>query len=159
MTQTGAPPPTYSMTRKIRFGHTDPAGIVYYPNYFDMFNGVVEDFFDECVGASFQRMSAEERVVTPLRHVECDFNAPSRIGDRLLLALTLVALGRSSVTLTIERPCWRSSGLPWRSGLEDGVEDGEEAAHAGDDGDLLWPPACDELGVVGLEDGVPPYGR
>ena len=102
MTQTGAPPPTYSMTRKIRFGHTDPAGIVYYPNYFDMFNGVVEDFFDECVGASFQRMSAEERVVTPLRHVECDFNAPSRIGDRLLLALTLIALGRSSVTLTIE---------------------------------------------------------
>ena len=99
---TAKSPPTFSMVRKIRFGHTDPAGIVYYPNYFDMFNGTVEDFFEECVGASFQQMLREHGVVTPLRHVDCEFPAPSRIGDRLRLDLTLVALGRSSITLTIE---------------------------------------------------------
>ena len=100
--QTTRPPPTFSVERKIRFGHTDSAGIVYYPHYFDMFNATVEDFFDECVGASFQEMNRADGVVTPLRHVECDFAAPSRIGDRLRLALTLVSLGRTSATLEIE---------------------------------------------------------
>ena len=94
--------PTFSVTRKIRFGHTDPAGIVYYPHYFDMFNGVVEDFFDDAVGASFQRMRAEYKVVTPLRHIDADFIAPCRIGDQLQLAMTLVALGRTSLRLTID---------------------------------------------------------
>jgi 4-hydroxybenzoyl-CoA thioesterase len=93
---------TFSMVHKIRFGHTDPAGIVYYPHFFDLFNRTVEDFFDECVGASFQQMKLEDHVVTPLRHVECSFAAPCRIGERLRLALTLVALGRTSVNLTIE---------------------------------------------------------
>jgi 4-hydroxybenzoyl-CoA thioesterase len=94
--------PTFSVTRKIRFGHTDPAGIVYYPHYFDMFNGVVEDFFDDAVGASFQFMRAEYKVVTPLRHIEADFIAPCRIGDQLQFAMTLVALGRTSLKLTID---------------------------------------------------------
>nr|HMN73391.1 hotdog domain-containing protein [Rhodoblastus sp.] len=78
------------------------AGIVYYPHYFDMFNGVVEDFFDDCVGASFQAMRAEFRVVTPLRNIEADFIAPCRIGDRLDLALTLVAIGRTSLRILID---------------------------------------------------------
>ncbi|MFO1118086.1 MAG: thioesterase family protein [Beijerinckiaceae bacterium] len=96
------PHATFSTTRKIRFGHTDPAGIVYYPHYFDMFNGVVEDFFDDCVGASFQFMRAHYKVVTPLRHIEADFIAPCRIGDLLQFAMTLVALGRTSLKLTID---------------------------------------------------------
>ena len=94
--------PTFSMVRKIRFGHTDPAGIVYYPHYFDMFNGVVEDFFDDCVGASFQYMRTTHKVVTPLRHIDADFVAPCRIGDLLQLALTLDSFGRSSLKLTID---------------------------------------------------------
>lgn len=94
--------PTFSVTRKIRFGHTDPAGIVYYPHYFDMFNGVVEDFFDDCVGASFQAMRSDFGVVTPLRNIEADFIAPCRIGDKLDLALTLVRVGRTSLRIVID---------------------------------------------------------
>ena len=94
--------PTFTVSRKIRFGHVDPAGIVYYPHYFDMFNGVVEDFFDDCVGASFQAMRSQFRVVTPLRNIEADFIAPCRIGDKLDLALTLVKVGHTSLRLLIE---------------------------------------------------------
>ena len=94
--------PTFSVSRKIRFGHVDPAGIVYYPHYFDMFNGVVEDFFDDCVGASFQAMRSEFGVVTPLRNIEADFIAPCRIGDKLDLALTLVKVGRTSLRILID---------------------------------------------------------
>ena len=92
----------FSAARKIRFGHADPAGIVYYPNYFDMFNGVVEDFFDEWIGVPFETLKAEHRLVTPLRHVECGFVGPSRIGDRLSLSMALVRVGRTSITLDIE---------------------------------------------------------
>ncbi len=94
--------PTFAVTRKIRFGHTDPAGIVYYPHYFDMFNGVVEDFFDDCIGASFQAMRRDFGVVTPLRNIEADFIAPCRIGDKLDLALTLVRVGRTSLRIDID---------------------------------------------------------
>ncbi|MFT4098200.1 MAG: thioesterase family protein [Rhodoblastus sp.] len=94
--------PTFTVTRKIRFGHVDPAGIVYYPHYFDMFNGVVEDFFDDCVGASFQAMRRDFGVVTPLRNIEADFIAPCRIGDKLDLALTLLKIGRTSLRILID---------------------------------------------------------
>ena len=31
----------------VRFQHTDPAGIVFYPRYFEMINQVIEDWFAE----------------------------------------------------------------------------------------------------------------
>ena len=34
----------------VRFSHCDPAGIVYFPRYFDMINGVVEDWFAGTLG-------------------------------------------------------------------------------------------------------------
>jgi 4-hydroxybenzoyl-CoA thioesterase len=33
----------FETTRVLRFGDCDPAGIAYYPRYFDLLNGVVED--------------------------------------------------------------------------------------------------------------------
>ena len=57
-----------------------------------------------------------------------------------------------------ERPCWRSSGAPWRSGPDDGVEHAEEASHAGDDGDHFRPAARGELPVVRLDGRVPADG-
>src|SRR3954471_13616730 len=57
-----------------------------------------------------------------------------------------------------ERPSFGSSVFPWGTGPEDGVEDAEEAAHAGDDGDLFGAAAGDELLVVGLEHRVPADG-
>jgi 4-hydroxybenzoyl-CoA thioesterase len=37
-----------------------------------------------------------------MAHVECDFLAPSRIGDILRFALRVARIGRSSMTLRIE---------------------------------------------------------
>ena len=40
-------PPVGAFTRSIpiRFSHCDPAGIVYFPHYFNMFNGLIEDWY------------------------------------------------------------------------------------------------------------------
>ena len=32
---------TFTTQRKVRFQHCDPAGIVFYPRYFEMINSVV----------------------------------------------------------------------------------------------------------------------
>ena len=42
-------PPNGAFTRSVpvRFSHCDPAGIVYFPHYFDMFNGLIEDWYTQ----------------------------------------------------------------------------------------------------------------
>lgn len=40
-------PAVFSRARLIRFSDSDPAGVVFYPQYFVMFNGLVEDWFNE----------------------------------------------------------------------------------------------------------------
>src|SRR4051794_41645657 len=47
-----------------------------------------------------------------------------------------------------------SSGLPWFLVSQDGVEDGEELAGDGDEGDHLGLAGGDEALAEGLEDGV-----
>ena len=53
-----------------------------------------------------------------------------------------------------ERLSFRSSGLPFFFGPNDGVEDCEELTEAGDYGDFFWPAALDEPLIGGLEDGI-----
>ena len=45
-------PPSGAFTRSVtvRFSHCDPAGIVYFPHYFDMFNGLIEDWYGQELG-------------------------------------------------------------------------------------------------------------
>jgi 4-hydroxybenzoyl-CoA thioesterase len=90
----------FSRERKIRFSHSDPAGIVYYPNYFDMFNGVIEDWF-EALGADIPTQITRHRRGFPTVRAECEFLVPSRMGDTLTFTLQVARIGRSSLTLVI----------------------------------------------------------
>src|SRR5690606_16337882 len=53
-----------------------------------------------------------------------------------------------------ERLSWVSSWCPWFAVPDDGVEDSEELAGGGDDGDELWLAIGDEPVAEGLEGGV-----
>lgn len=86
----------------IRLAHTDMAGIVYYPNYFDMFQSVVEDWFDQWLGIRYATLIAERKVALPSVRVACDFLCPTRIGDILDLTVILRHTGRSSIAIGIE---------------------------------------------------------
>lgn len=81
---------TFSVTRRIRFGQTDPAGIVYYPNYFDMFNEIVEDWFADELEMSFRELHQQACLGVPIVQVECRFHKPCRLGDVLTLKLKVV---------------------------------------------------------------------
>ena len=86
----------------IRFHHCDPAGIIFYPQYFILFNELIEDWFTHGLGISFVDQVTKERVSTPIGQVECDFVAASKIGDVLNFRLAVGRIGTSSIRLNIE---------------------------------------------------------
>src|SRR5262249_13857012 len=96
-------PPKGAFTRTvpIRFSHCDPAGIVYFPHYFDMFNGLIEDWYTEQLGMEYAKLILGDRHGFPFVHIETDFKIPSRMGEHLNLTLLLERVGRSSLTMVI----------------------------------------------------------
>ena len=92
----------YTRLIQMEFNHCDPAGIVFYPRYFEMTNSVVENFFADVVGRSFAQMHAGADNGVPTVALAAEFVAPSRLGDKVLFSLAVTDVGRSSVKLEIE---------------------------------------------------------
>ncbi len=86
----------------IRFSDCDPAGIVFYPQYFVMFNGLVEDWVEEGLGVGYRHLIIERRIGLPTVRVEADFRAVSQMGDQVQLCLTVERLGTRSMTLQLQ---------------------------------------------------------
>ncbi len=89
----------------VRFQHTDPAGIVFYPRYFEMINQIVEDWFAEGLGLDFHTLHARDGHGVPTVHIEADFVRPSRLGEVLTFALAVTRLGGSTFTLDVTASC------------------------------------------------------
>ena len=87
--------------RVIRFSDCDPAGIVFYPQYFVMFNGLVEDWFGLGLAVGWGPLILEGRIGLPTVRLEVDFSAISRMGEQVVLSLTVERLGRRSLTLAL----------------------------------------------------------
>jgi 4-hydroxybenzoyl-CoA thioesterase len=86
---------------KIRFAHCDPAGIVFYPRYFEIINGIVEDWCEEGLGTSFHEMHMVQGVGFPTVHIDIHFTKTSILGDQLQAHLKVLKLGRASLTISV----------------------------------------------------------
>lgn len=109
------PSQPFALRFPIRFTHTDPAGYVFFPRYFDMFQAVSEDWFTYRLGVRFSDMIMVQQVGQPTAFVECQFIKPCVLGDMLDMAIILEKFGASSLDLryvgTVEgevRLCARS---------------------------------------------------
>ncbi|MBL6932102.1 MAG: acyl-CoA thioesterase [Rhodospirillales bacterium] len=89
----------FSTTQPVRFTHTDPASYVFFPRYFEMFQGVVEDFFTLGLGQDYAALIMEHGYGLPTAHTECDFAKPCRLGEQLTFSMYLEKVGRSSMTI------------------------------------------------------------
>ncbi|MGB7182147.1 MAG: thioesterase family protein [Burkholderiaceae bacterium] len=83
----------------IRFAHCDPAGIVFYPQYFVLFNDHVEDWFAQALGCDFATLHHNRLLGVPTVHITCDFANPSRLGDIVSFKLAVEKIGGKSVRL------------------------------------------------------------
>ena len=93
----------FSYRQKVLFKHCDPAGIVFFPRYFEMINDVVEAMFSDLVGWPFEDMHPEAGV--PTAALNTVFSAPSRHGDMLDFRVELALPGRSSLKVTHRAFC------------------------------------------------------
>jgi 4-hydroxybenzoyl-CoA thioesterase len=91
----------FEREQTVRFGHCDPAGIVFYPRYFEMLNELVEDWFAQALGLPFAELIGERQLGMPTAQLDTRFLRVSRHGDRLLQRIRLQRLGRSSMTLQV----------------------------------------------------------
>lgn len=93
--------PAFRSITKILFQHCDPAGIVFYPRYFEMLNAAVEDWFDRGLGVDFATLHGVRRRGIPTKHLDITFSAPSRLGEEVVIEYAVASLGRASLTADI----------------------------------------------------------
>jgi 4-hydroxybenzoyl-CoA thioesterase len=85
----------------IRFSHCDPAGIVFFPQYFVMFNNFIEDWFNEELEIPYADYLGWRRLGLPTVKLSCEFLRPSSFGETVSFALSVARLGSRSITLHI----------------------------------------------------------
>lgn len=86
---------------RVRFAHCDPSGIVFFPQYFVLFNGLIEDWVSDCLGVGYHDLIGRRRVGLPTVDLHTQFRAISRMGDDVTLWLAVTALGSRSLTLAL----------------------------------------------------------
>jgi 4-hydroxybenzoyl-CoA thioesterase len=102
-------PTAYRQPRQIRFSDCDPAGIVFYPQYFVMFNDLVEEWVDQELRIGYRSLILDRKVGLPTVRVEADFRAVSYMGDDVTLSLAVERLGGRSLTLNLH--CQGAGGV------------------------------------------------
>jgi 4-hydroxybenzoyl-CoA thioesterase len=91
----------YEAEIPVRFADCDAAGIVFYPRYLEMFNGLVENWFRDELHFSFTEIVTHRGWGLPTVHLEVDFVAPSRFDETLSATLTVRRVGTTSMGLEI----------------------------------------------------------
>ena len=88
----------FKTSRLLPFGACDISGTAYFPAYFDILNGVNEEFWLK-LGFPWPKTIHEERWGTPTVHIKSEFSRPSMFGEQLDFEVSVLKVGRSSVTV------------------------------------------------------------
>ncbi|CAM5202354.1 4-hydroxybenzoyl-CoA thioesterase [Castellaniella defragrans] len=81
----------------VEWGDCDPAGIVYYPRYFSMFNASTGQMLEVAMGCRESEIFRRFGVIgIPMVETRANFKRPSAYGDRLRIHTGLKRFGRSS---------------------------------------------------------------
>jgi len=81
---------------EIEFGDCDPAGIVYYPNYFRLFDTATAHLFELALGMKQAAWARRYGVVgIPMVDTGAKFLRPSRYGDVVTIESAVTGFGRS----------------------------------------------------------------
>jgi 4-hydroxybenzoyl-CoA thioesterase len=85
---------------RIEWGDCDPAGIVFYPRYFAMFNHSTELAVETALGLSKPALFAREDFDgIPVIETRGRFLIPTRFGDDVVIETTITQVRRSSFDL------------------------------------------------------------
>lgn len=86
-----------SRTIQIEWGDCDPAGIVWYPRYFGMFDACTAGLFHAATGLKkIELIEKYDFVGFPMVDTRAKFVIPSKFGDEIRIDTTISDLRRSS---------------------------------------------------------------
>ncbi|WP_075256524.1 acyl-CoA thioesterase [Herbaspirillum camelliae] len=92
----------FERPHRIRFSECDPAGIVFYPQYFVLFNDLLEAWIDHLLPeVGFAGYIGQLHYGLPTVELQAQFEAVSRMGDEVTLALEVERVGGKSLTLNL----------------------------------------------------------
>ena len=90
----------FSVPKRVRFHHCDPAGIVFYPQFFYLLHEVQEDFLEH-IGFPEHKLIASG-IGVPIVDLKTEFLGMCRNGDALTITLELTRIGGSSIGMQYE---------------------------------------------------------
>jgi 4-hydroxybenzoyl-CoA thioesterase len=89
-----------SRATRIEWGDCDPAGIIYYVRYFEIFDVSTTMLLERAIGMKkIQYLKAYNFLGHPVAETRAKFRRPTRFGDEVTIATQVVAVGRSSIKL------------------------------------------------------------
>lgn len=92
---------TNTRTVKIEWGDCDPAGIVFYPRYFAMFDASTTALFERALAMTkYQFLKRYDALGYPMLDTAARFLTPTRFGDSVTIETSVPRLGRSSFDVT-----------------------------------------------------------
>ena len=83
---------------RVRFWHTDPARIVYYPRFFEWFHDIFEASFEEASGIPYADILNRLRIGFPVVQLATEFRRPVFFGDVVDLEIFLSRMSDRSAT-------------------------------------------------------------
>lgn len=88
-------------TLRIEWGDCDPAGIVYYPRYFEIFDAATSALIERAMGMTkLKALKVHDFVGYPMVDTRARFHAPSRFGDDVVVETAATSVKRSSFEIT-----------------------------------------------------------
>jgi 4-hydroxybenzoyl-CoA thioesterase len=82
---------------RIEWHHCDPAGIIFYPRYFEMFDTATTTLIEHALGMNkIEYLQVYRFVGHPVVEARARFRIPTRFGDDVVIETKLVECGRSS---------------------------------------------------------------
>src|SRR5215510_1971169 len=88
---------TVTRTERIHWGDCDPAGIIFYPRYFELFDRCTTAMLEQAIGMTkYQYLIEYDFTGHPVVETRGRFLNPTRFGDDVTIESTIARLGRSS---------------------------------------------------------------
>ena len=88
----------FTTEKQIRFHHCDPAGIVFYPQYFYLLSEAMEDFMAAAGKPQHEQINVLGRG-WPIIKLDVDFVRMSRYGDRVQIDVIVRRIGGASLAI------------------------------------------------------------
>lgn len=94
------PTPQIWMAHRVSYGETDAMGVVYYAEYFHLFERARGEYIRRC-GMSYAQVE-KRGIFLPVREAQCRYRSPARYDDNVLVRTAISQWGRASLRYVYE---------------------------------------------------------